>query len=766
MVDTVDTTWTVAALAAVDDVLLLGPGWDPVADALVHQGIRVSTDAGDGRSHEAVVLTLDHPGRLEDALRTRPRRVVTRLDADGAGDVPGLVRDWPLALEMERVTDDGWWAAWTIDDTPSLGLAVALTRALASSATGHRAGAHAARAAAEEARRAEANAHRRAGLAEGRARATAALTDRWASTRDGLEDALRETARARADGPREARTRTDATGRALAGPRRLLHLRRSGPETEADPDGRATPAGVLHGVPGPGWRVAVVGGAAASWLGGWVDVTVLDPDNLPLGALVDADDHLDVLVLGRVDAPHRPDAARLADEARHADVQVVGVADGGIPWRGFTDLCDVVVGDDPDRSGPRLVTTPAPVAPHQVNPVGFRARTDGLVTLVTGSVRDLGEVRRAVATHGVESELRGAGTDRQLPTDPAALARQLRPTRGVLDVPEAHDSHAEHARTLVGLAAAGVPIIAPALPDAVRDLLGPALATTISSARLGDLEDVTGRERLSVRQRRAAQWHHTREARWRRLAPALDLVAPTRPPVSVVVVTNRPGHLAHCAGELARQTYRPLEVVLGTHGSAFTRPDVDRFVERTGLPVTAVPIDGHRTLGEGLNQACRRASGEVVVKWDDDDFYGPDHVVDLVLALQYSGATIVGKGSEFVHLDQLDVTIRRFVGNAESGSRSLAGGTLALRRDHLAAAGWWRRVPRAVDQRLLDDVERIGGTVHRTHGFGFVLARHSAGHTWDVGVDYFLAGSEFQWRGLAREAAGLEDQVLASPRSS
>ena len=760
MVDTVDTTWAVAALATADDVLLLGHGWDAVADTLERQGAEVDVAEDSDRRHDAVALVLDQPERLEAALRAQPHRIVTRLDVDGPCDIARLVRDWPLALETQRLTDDGWWAAWTVEDPPSLAFASALASALGSTAAGHRAAADAARGVAESARRAEANAQRRAGLAEGRARATAALTERWSTTRNALEQALRET--------RQAREDATPADRDLPSPRRLLgSLRRatSGPDVR---DGTDAPSagGALHGVPGPGWRVAVVGDAADAWLGGWADVTVLDPDDLPLGELVDAEDHVDVLVISRVDPARRPDVARLAGEARDAGAQVLGVADGGVPWPGFPDLCDLVIGDDPDRAGPRLVTAPAPVAPRRVNPVGFRARTEGLVTVVTGPDRDLGEIRRAVAAHGVESELRGAGTDRPLPADPAPRARQLRTSRGVLDVPAAHASHADHARTLVGLAAAGVPVVAPALPDAVRDLLGPSLAATISTARLEDLEDVTGREGLSVRQRRAAHWHHTQEARWRRLAPALDLVTPSRPPVSVVVVTNRPGHLAHCAGELARQSYRPLEVVLGTHGPAFTTADVDHFVERTGLPVTVVPIDGHRTLGEGLNQACRRAGGDIVVKWDDDDFYGPDHVVDLVLALQYSGATIVGKGSEFVHLDQLDVTIRRFVGNAETGSRSLAGGTLALRRDHLAAAGWWRRVPRAVDQRLLDDVERIGGTVHRTHGFGFVLARHTAGHTWDIGVDYFLAGSEFQWRGLAREVAGLEDQVLPSPRSS
>ena len=38
-------------------------------------------------------------------------------------------------------------------------------------------------------------------------------------------------------------------------------------------------------------------------------------------------------------------------------------------------------------------------------------------------------------------------------------------------------------------------------------------------------------------------------------------------------------------------------------------------------------------------------------KVDDDDRYGPEHIWDLVLARQFSGATVVGKGAEFVYLE-------------------------------------------------------------------------------------------------------------------
>ncbi len=88
-----------------------------------------------------------------------------------------------------------------------------------------------------------------------------------------------------------------------------------------------------------------------------------------------------------------------------------------------------------------------------------------------------------------------------------------------------------------------------------------------------------------------------------------------------------------------------------------------------------------------LHLLAERADGRYVSKWDDDDIYGPDHLLDLVLAHDYSNADLVGKGAEFVHLEASDVTIRRFAIGAERPAVTLAGGTLLLERDRLRDLG-------------------------------------------------------------------------------
>ena len=142
---------------------------------------------------------------------------------------------------------------------------------------------------------------------------------------------------------------------------------------------------------------------------------------------------------------------------------------------------------------------------------------------------------------------------------------------------------------------------------------------------------------------------------------------------------------------------------------------------------------------------------------DDDDVYGAEHLWDLVLAHEYSGAALVGKFPATVYLPRPDRTVRRRRVRSETWSRSISGGAMLIARAELERAGGWRRVRRHVDQALIDDVLRTGGGVYRTHDAGYVLVRHGEQHTWETDDDDFLAQAEAVHPGWHPALAGIGD---------
>lgn len=370
-----------------------------------------------------------------------------------------------------------------------------------------------------------------------------------------------------------------------------------------------------------------------------------------------------------------------------------------------------------------------------VNPIGFRRNpAQGIAALAAH--------REGFAvTLGADRLVRLPASGRVTDVD---IAR-LRDVRGIeVPGPQAGEGRASGvARVVAALSAAGIPVLA--APDPARDrALGPALAAALAAVTGEALASDLRREELSIRLRRAALREHGAAARWRGLALSAGLPVPPDTRVSILLCTRRPEMVLFAVEQMERQRGVSAELIVGLHG--FTAREA--AIPRTRLPITVIEAPAATPFGEVLNRMAAAASGSYLAKVDDDDWYGPDHLADLLLARRYSGADLVGSAAEFVYLEPLDVTIRRCIGT-ERFVPLVAGGTMLVTRAAFEAAGGFRPLARTVDGQLLQAVEAVGGRIYRTHGLGYVLRRRSAyGHTWRQPVQSFLASYQEQWRGL------------------
>ena len=337
----------------------------------------------------------------------------------------------------------------------------------------------------------------------------------------------------------------------------------------------------------------------------------------------------------------------------------------------------------------------------------------------------------------------------------------LRHCHHVEDVSAFHAGAAERAGTLVRLAAGGTPVHLADRDPALEALLGAEL-----HALMLDPVPFAGaavREALSIGMRRAALRAHSLGARARQLCAAACVDPPELPLVSVLLATRRPGRLAAAVANVARQLYPRLELVLALHGPGFGEAAVARACAGLAHPPTVLRIGAERPLGAVLAAATAAAAGALLAKMDDDDVYGAEHLWDLVLAHEYSGAALVGKFPATVYLACSDRTVRRRRVRSETWSRSITGGAMLVGRADLERAGGWRPVRRHVDAALVDDVARAGGGVYRTHDAGYVLVRHGGEHTWEADDAVFLAQAEAVRPGWCPALAGLEGAAPPFP---
>jgi Glycosyl transferase family 2 len=442
----------------------------------------------------------------------------------------------------------------------------------------------------------------------------------------------------------------------------------------------------------------------------------------------------------------------LVERARAAGVTVIALSDGSSRPHAEADL---TVGSP----GPGVLAAAPPLDPAVFNPRDFRdGDVAGLAALVTrsGAGFDAGFELIASATHDEPVTIL-AREDAELPPlppgsrraplggGPEPAVRRAGERLGVLDHPTFHASEFERAGWIAKLCAAGVPVCAAEISDELAAMLGSELAELLEPLRPRDLADLDRRERASVALRRAALREHSASARWRQIAAAAGLELPARPKVSVILSTRRESWLEHGIAQVARQTYEPRELVVCLHGDEFAPGTSERIRSLYGGDCKVIRVDGELTLGDALNAGVEASAGELVTKMDDDDYYSTEHLWDLVLALEYSGADLVGKAAEFVYLEEIDVTVRQISHDVDT---RMAGGGMMAVKGPLQAIGGWPQRSRAEDLYLIRRFTAAGRPIRRIPPHGYILNRHGVDHTWRPQVDYFLFRSERQWRGL------------------
>lgn len=337
-------------------------------------------------------------------------------------------------------------------------------------------------------------------------------------------------------------------------------------------------------------------------------------------------------------------------------------------------------------------------------------------------------------------------------------SRALRRAHHVVDWTSADTDPAARAGVLAAAAAAGGVVCVSEGGPELRPCLGQQLYALMTDTERIVSAGNDEREAISIAMRRAALRDHSVRARLSQALSATGQDAPLLPLVSVLVPTRRPERLGQIVAAVATQTYPCIELVLGLHGGGFDEASVNKLLQLS-FPAQAVPVAEDRSLGDVLNAALTLAHGSLIAKFDDDDRYGPDHLWDLVLAAEYSGATMVGKVSEYVYLASTNHTIRRFSGFGERyidpEHSSVAGGAVLVRREALDAIGGWRAMGVGEDKALTRDIAAGGGNVYRTHGSGYLLVRHGTGHTWEADDSYFLEQAQESRDGCDLHFAGL-----------
>lgn len=297
--------------------------------------------------------------------------------------------------------------------------------------------------------------------------------------------------------------------------------------------------------------------------------------------------------------------------------------------------------------------------------------------------------------------------------------------------------------------ACGIPAVA---SDPLRQISGSQTDQTQSPTLVQTLKMVRRspnflQRSLHVRQREL--WsNHTYSVRARRILGKIG--CPSTPPdksVSIICSTNRPEQLRFIIKQSEWQTHRPLELLICLHGVA-PLVDLGKLKEKASIPVSFFRLPRSKTLGDCLNELVEHSNGNYIAKFDDDDIYLENYLVDQLNALDYSSADIVGKACTYYYLEHSNDLILRWPEKEHRYSDFVAGATITGR------ASVFRENPfetrnQGEDTAFLRNVKKSGHVIYSADRFNFIVRRGSLdNHTWKISDLELLSGAIFATKGL------------------
>ena len=216
------------------------------------------------------------------------------------------------------------------------------------------------------------------------------------------------------------------------------------------------------------------------------------------------------------------------------------------------------------------------------------------------------------------------------------------------------------------------------------------------------------------------------------------------PSVSVLVATIRPDDLTSLLSQLLQQSLATFELRLGLHAVELTGLHKKQIsaLNRRKVKVFVQKFDADYTLGTILSSLAQESSCDFIAKMDDDDYYGPEHLRDLLDAALDTGAEVVGRAMNYIYLEPLNITVRKFsrgsMQTVEHYSDWICGGTILAKRTTAQTAGWFGGGSSAVDHFLLNAVTSNGGKIWRTFGAGYIYRRGFTPHTYVTNYSKYL----------------------------
>lgn len=205
-----------------------------------------------------------------------------------------------------------------------------------------------------------------------------------------------------------------------------------------------------------------------------------------------------------------------------------------------------------------------------------------------------------------------------------------------------------------------------------------------------------------------------------------------KPGVSIIVPTFKIKYMQNIFQNYLRFDYPAKELIIILNKNELDQ-DIYESYASNFKNIRVLRMDEKNSLGECLNFGVSISTYDYVSKMDDDDFYGPNYLTDLMNTLSISDSQVTGKNPIFVYFEENN-SLYFF-----RSSKIITGATFLFKKDIFRNVRF-RNVSIGEDYYFLNDCMHYGIKVQPSDKYNYVYIRHAnlQDHTFKITSEDFL----------------------------
>jgi len=203
--------------------------------------------------------------------------------------------------------------------------------------------------------------------------------------------------------------------------------------------------------------------------------------------------------------------------------------------------------------------------------------------------------------------------------------------------------------------------------------------------------------------------------------------------VSIITCTNKPEYIRNIFRNYKSQAWENKELILVLNSSQMDLKQIRKRAEKY-QNVSVYQLPERTSLGHCKNFAVKQAAHDYIAVFDDDDYYAPQYLSDLMLAFRYTNADIVGKRSYYIYLESRQLLGIRHPGQEYKfleADEFLDGGKKIVKKKVYEEVQY-RNVSTKEDVYFCEDCAEKGFTMFSADRYNLVYMRrkNKRTHTW------------------------------------